>query len=265
MPISEERRIRLLLEAVVDYAIYMLDTEGHVSSWNAGAQRIKGYTPAEIIGRHFSAFFTEEDRADGKPQRALDTSRRTGRWQDEAWRVRKDGTRFWALVVLDAIIEDGTVIGFAKVTRDMTERWQAQRALEAAREQLYQSQKLEAVGQLTGGVAHDFNNLLTVIRGSLELAAPHVAGNATVARLHGAAMAATERGERLDAPAPLLRAPPAPDAAAPAPGHAAGRALHAARPLAPRRYQHRQRAARTTCRWSMRTPASSSSPCSMSA
>jgi len=159
---ESERRFRLLVEGVVDYAIFMLDPEGRVTNWNTGAARIKGYAASEIVGQHFSRFYTEEDRAEGVPQRALATAARTGKFEAEGWRVRKDGTRFWANVLIDAIRDDaGELIGFAKITRDMTER----RAVE---ERLRQAQKMEAIGQLTGGVAHDFNNLLTVIFGNLE-------------------------------------------------------------------------------------------------
>jgi PAS domain S-box-containing protein len=159
---QSEQRFRLLVESVVDYAIFMLDADGYVSSWNAGAQRIKGYSADEIIGQHFSRFYTPEDRDSGVPQRVLETAARSGKFEGEGWRVRKDGSRFWANVLLDAIIgPDGEVIGFAKVTRDLTEK----RNIEA---QLRQSQKMEAIGQLTGGIAHDFNNLLQVVIGSLE-------------------------------------------------------------------------------------------------
>jgi PAS domain S-box-containing protein len=174
---ADERSYRLLVDAITDYAIYMLDPEGVVSSWNAGAERFKGYRADEILGRHFSAFYTEEDRAAGLPATGLATSAREGRWETEGWRVRKDGSRFWAHVIIDCIRgDDGQVLGFAKITRDITERRETQRALEQAREALFQSQKMEAVGQLTGGVAHDFNNLLTVIIGGLDTlkrAEPH--------------------------------------------------------------------------------------------
>jgi PAS domain S-box-containing protein len=151
-----------LVSAVVDYAIYMLDVDGRIASWNAGAERIKGYSKSEAIGQHFSMFYTPEDRERHVPQHALTVAATTGKYEAEAWRVRKDGRRFWASVVIDAIYnEAGAVVGFAKVTRDLTER----RLIE---EQLRQSQKMEAIGQLTGGVAHDFNNLLTVIVGNLE-------------------------------------------------------------------------------------------------
>ena len=166
-----ERRFRLLVQGVTDYAIFMLDPEGRVTNWNAGAERIKGYAPSEIVGEHFSRFYTAEDLEIGVPTRALKTAHDTGRYEAEGWRLRKDGSRFWASVVLDAIRDDdGELIGFAKVTRDMTEKRETQLRLEESREQLFRSQKMEALGQLTGGLAHDFNNLLTAILGACELA-----------------------------------------------------------------------------------------------
>ena len=157
-----EGRFRLLVESITDYAIFLLDPEGKVTNWNAGAERIKGYSPAEIVGQHVSRFFSEEDRQAGIPERGLAIAARTGKYEAEGWRLRKDGSRFWAFVVIDAIRDDaGNLLGFAKITRDMTER----RAVE---EQLRQLQKMETLGQLTGGLAHDFNNLLTAIYGSLE-------------------------------------------------------------------------------------------------
>ncbi|HYJ83389.1 MAG TPA: PAS domain S-box protein [Allosphingosinicella sp.] len=167
---ESERRFRTLVQGVKDYALYMLDPDGRVTNWNTGAEAIKGYKADEIVGQHFSRFYTEEDRARSEPQRALATAIAEGKYEKEAWRVRKDGTRFWANVVLDPIHdEDGTLIGFAKITRDITERRRANEELEEARAALFQSQKLQALGELTGGVAHDFNNLMTVIRGSAEL------------------------------------------------------------------------------------------------
>jgi PAS domain S-box-containing protein len=165
-----DQLFRRLVEGVTDYAIFMLDPDGRVASWNPGAERIKGYRREEILGQHFSRFYTEEDRAAGVPARALSTAAETGRYVSEGWRVRKDGERFWASVVLDGIrASDGALLGYAKVTRDATERLKAQQALEEAREALFQSQKMEAVGQLTGGVAHDFNNMLAGIIGAMEL------------------------------------------------------------------------------------------------
>ena len=167
--LETERRFRLLVEGVTDYAIYMLDPGGRVTNWNAGAERIKGYISTEVVGAHFSRFYAPEDVKSGIPTTALETARRDGRYEAEGWRLRKDGSRFWAGVVIDAIHDDGVLIGFAKITRDLTERREAQLQLEQSREQLFQAQKMEAVGQLTGGLAHDFNNLLTGITGSLEL------------------------------------------------------------------------------------------------
>ena len=167
---ESERKFRLLVQGVTDYAIFMLDPDGRVTNWNAGAARIKGYAEGEIIGEHFSRFYTQEDRDAGLPFNALERARSAGRYESEGWRVRKDGTRFWASAVIDAIQDDdGKLIGFAKITRDLTERREAQLELERSREQLLHSQKMEAVGHLTGGLAHDFNNMLTGISGSLEL------------------------------------------------------------------------------------------------
>lgn len=196
--LSEEGRYRLLIEAVTDYAIYMLDKEGIVSSWNPGARRFKGYEAGEIIGSHFSRFYTEEDRATGFPARALKTAAETGKFEGEGWRVRKDGKRFWAHVVIDPVRgPDGSLIGFAKVTRDLSERREAQLDLDRAREALFQSQKMEAMGQLTGGVAHDFNNLLMAILGSLELAKKRLPNDAMLARLIDNATQAARRGSTL--------------------------------------------------------------------
>ncbi|GAB3764770.1 PAS domain-containing sensor histidine kinase [Ramlibacter monticola] len=172
---ESEERFRMLVQGVTDYAIYMLSPTGEITNWNAGAHRIKQYEQEEVLGTHFSRFYTEEDRAAGKPANALAEATSRGRFEAEGWRVRKDGTKFWAHVVIDSIHNDaGELIGFAKITRDITERQQAAQALEKAREILFQSQKLEAIGKLTGGVAHDFNNLLSVITNGLDLLRPIV-------------------------------------------------------------------------------------------
>jgi PAS domain S-box-containing protein len=193
-----EERFRLLVESVTDYAIYMLDPDGTVTSWNAGAQRFKGYRADEIVGEHFSRFYTDEDRAAGIPATALKTAAAEGRFEAEGWRVRKDGTRFWANVVIDPIRNpDGKLLGFAKVTRDLTERRAAQQALDRSQEAFFQSQKMDAIGKLTGGVAHDFNNLLAVIIGSLDLARRRMADGADIGRFLDNAMSAAERGATL--------------------------------------------------------------------
>jgi len=188
---ASEERFRLLVQGVADYAIFMLDPNGFVTNWNAGAARIKGYAAEEIVGHHFSRFYPEEDQQRRLPQTALETARRTGKYEAEGWRVRKDGTRFWANVVIDAI-HDGTgqLIGFAKITRDLTER-------RAAEEQLRQAQKMEAIGQLTGGVAHDFNNLLTAIIGNLEMLATVLPAGDPGRRYAEGALRAASRGSRL--------------------------------------------------------------------
>ncbi len=196
---QSQEQFRLLVQGVTDYAIFMLSREGFVSSWNLGAQRIKGYAPEEIIGQHFSRFYTEEDQKAGRPREALAVAARTGRVEREGWRVRKDGTKFFAHVVIDAIYNpDGSLFGFAKITRDITERRNAARALEEAREALLQSQKMEAIGHLTGGIAHDFNNLLMAIQGSLELLQRRLPGNdPKVVRLIDNAIQGTRRGAAL--------------------------------------------------------------------
>jgi PAS domain S-box-containing protein len=194
----DERHLRLLVDAVTDYAIFMLDPKGRISSWNSGAERINGYKAEEVLGKNFDIFFIEEDRAKKKSAMALDIAREAGRFEDEGWRLRKDGSRFWALSVLDTIHDEtGQIIGFAKITRDITDRRKAQQALEEAREQFFQAQKLEAIGQLTGGVAHDFNNLLAAILSGLSLAERLAGGNEKLVQLLGTIRQAGQRGQGL--------------------------------------------------------------------
>lgn len=189
---------RLLVDAVTDYAIYMLDPSGKVASWNPGAQRLKGYTAAEILGQHFSNFYTPEDRAAGWPEIALATAREAGRFEKEGWRIRKDGTSFWANVIIDPIRDKtGALMGFAKITRDITERVKAEAELKVAREALFQAQKMEAIGQLSGGIAHDFNNLLMAILSSLELAKKRLPEDPKLARFIENAVQGANRGASL--------------------------------------------------------------------
>jgi PAS domain S-box-containing protein len=200
--LQSERRFRHLVQAVIDYAIFQVDRDGIIATWSVGAERIKGYTADEIIGQHFSCFYTEEDKAAGVPARALATADKEGKFEAEGWRVRKDGTRFWASVLIGAIRSDsGGLIGFAKVTRDITERMEAQRILRQTQEQLAASQRMEAVGQLSGGIAHDFNNLLMIILGNLDSAqrAAHALGSgaANVQRWIANAMRGAQRAGTL--------------------------------------------------------------------
>ena len=190
---AAEQHLTLLIDAVTDYAIFMLDPLGNVVSWNPGAQRIKGYERKEIVGQHFSRFYTEPDRTAGVPARALAEAANVGKYEMEGWRLRKDGSRFWANVVLAAIRDDArNLIGFAKITRDLTER-------RASEERMRQAQKMEAVGQLTGGLAHDFNNLLTVITGNIESLRRRLAerNEPVLERLASSAQRGAERGALL--------------------------------------------------------------------
>lgn len=193
-----QEQFRLLVQSVTDYAIFMLDKDGHVSSWNYGAERIKGYRPEEIIGKHFSTFYTQPDRDAGEPQKNLRLAMTEGRVESEGWRVRKDGSRFWAHVVVDRITnDDGELIGFAKITRDVTEQREAAMELDRAREALFQSQKTEAIGKLTGGVAHDFNNLLMVIQSCLDMVELKLPHDSQLRRLVQNAQSAVQRGSAL--------------------------------------------------------------------
>jgi PAS domain S-box-containing protein len=174
---KSESQFKMLVGGVTDYALYMLDPTGIVSNWNAGGERIKGYSAAEIVGQHFSRFYTPVDQAAGKPARALKIAEETGHYEEDGWRVRKDGSFFWASVVIDPIRNDaGELIGFAKITRDISERKEAQEKLLVMQRQLAESQKFDALGQLTGGVAHDFNNLLMIISGSVHAIRKEITG-----------------------------------------------------------------------------------------
>jgi PAS domain S-box-containing protein len=175
--LESESQFKTLVGGVTDYALYMLDPTGIVANWNVGGERIKGYSADEIVGQHFSRFYTPVDQAAGKPAKALKIALESGHYEEEGWRVRKDGSFFWASVVIDPIRNDaGELIGFAKITRDISERKEAQERLLAMQRQLAESQKFDALGQLTGGVAHDFNNLLMIISGSVHAIRKEVTG-----------------------------------------------------------------------------------------
>ena len=181
-----EQRYQLLIESIADYAIFSLDSNGVIRDWNKGAERIKRYRAQEVIGRHFSIFYTASDRDRGEPLKALERALSEGRFETEALRVRKDGSQFWANAVIDPIREEtGKLIGFAHITRDVSER----RELE---EKLRQAQKLEAIGKLTGGVAHDFNNHLTVIYAGLDRAKTMVVNNLALSQALESAMKGAE-------------------------------------------------------------------------
>jgi PAS domain S-box-containing protein len=192
-----ERNFRLLVESLTDYALIMLDTNGRVTSWNPGAERIKGYKAEEIIGKHFGTFQNDADRSTGLPEKLLTTAAREGKFEGEGWRVRKDGSQFWASIVIYSIRDDhGELIGFAKVTRDISERREAQAAIERARQQMATTQKMEAIGQLTGGVAHDFNNLLMIVSGHVEILHRRLA-DPKITQAIEAIQTASRHGERL--------------------------------------------------------------------
>jgi PAS domain S-box-containing protein len=193
-----EHVLRTLIEGVIDYALFLLDPTGIVNSWNAGAERLKGYKAEEIVGRHFTRFYTESDLEAGLPQRALSVAAAEGRFEAEGWRVRKDGSLFWANVVIDAIRDaDGDLVGFAKITRDITERREAQLALQEAQTQRAHAQKMDALGQLTGGVAHDFNNLLMVVGGHIQVLGNRIGDDPRLRRSIEAIEAATRQGSTL--------------------------------------------------------------------
>ncbi len=194
--VIDDWQYRLLVESIKDYGIYMLDKGGLVVSWNAGAERFKGYAADEILGRHFSVFYTPEDQLAGEPLRALATASH-GRFESEGWRVRKGGERFWASVLIEPIHDRGQLVGFAKVTRDISDRKEVERALVQVNSALQQSQKMDAVGQLTGGIAHDFSNILAVVLGSLELLRKRLPDEPLTERLLENAVQGARRGSAL--------------------------------------------------------------------
>jgi PAS domain S-box-containing protein len=167
-PTSAISQLDVILNCIYDHAIFFLDLSGNITSWNIGAERVKGFTEAEIIGRNFSCFYTAEDVADQLPRKSLAAACDAGRFEAQGWRLRKNGDRFWANVLIQPIRDRlGKITGFVKITRDIT----LQHQLDLLKEDYNQSQKQEMLGQLTGGVAHDFNNLLTVIEAGHQLVA----------------------------------------------------------------------------------------------
>ena len=164
-----KRHFQILIEGVVDHAVFVLDKSGRVASWNSTAQHIIGYSADEIIGKHFGVFYRPDERRSGEPNRVIELAIKNGKQAVEGWRMKKDGTLFFVTGSITAIRdENGALIGLANVIRDATERRDTQEQLVEAREQLAMAQKMEAIGKLTGGIAHDFNNLLMIIGGNAQ-------------------------------------------------------------------------------------------------
>ncbi len=191
------RQLRLLIDSVRDHALYLLDPEGMVCSWNPGAERIKGYSADEVVGTHFGRFYLPADREAGEPLRLLRLAAQHGHVASEGWRVRRDGSSFRASVVIEPVMEAGELLGFVKITRDITEQWQAQRLLRDAQRALRHTQQFETVGRLSRGLSHEFNNLLTTIGNALDLLSLRVASDVRASELLDAAQAATDRGALL--------------------------------------------------------------------
>jgi PAS domain S-box-containing protein len=193
---SVRRHFHTLIEGVADYAIFALDKDGHVTSWNSTAQKIIGYAPEEIIGKHFGIFYRPDERRAGSPTHALESAVQRGKHEVEGWRIRKNGTPFFITGSVSSSRDDaGSLIGFISIIRDATERRDAEEKLVQAREQLAMSQKMEAIGKLTGGIAHDFNNLLMIIGGSAQIFARLL--DPKLPRAIEAIQTAAKRGESL--------------------------------------------------------------------
>jgi PAS domain S-box-containing protein len=193
---SARRHFQFLIDGVVDYAIFALDKEGHVTSWNSTAKKIMGYTAEEIIGKHFGIFYRPDERRAGAPNRALELAIQGGKHEVEGWRIRKNGTPFFTIGSVSSYRDDaGNLLGFIIILRDATERRDAEEKLVQAREQLAMSQKMEAIGKLTGGIAHDFNNLLMIIGGSAQIFARLL--DPKLPKAIEAIQAAAKRGESL--------------------------------------------------------------------
>ena len=195
--VDSEWRFQTVIQGITDYAIFMLDRDGCITNWNVGAQRIHLYTAEEIVGHHFSRFYSEEEQQAGEPARTLQVAAYEGKYAFEGWRTRRDKSKFWASVVIEAVRDDaGKLAGFVHITHDVTERRNAQVSLERAQEQLAQSQKMEALGQLTGSIAHDFNNLLMIVSGHAQLLRRRLS-DPNQLRAIDAINLATNRGESL--------------------------------------------------------------------
>ncbi len=182
-------RFQCMVDAVKDHAMFVVDADGHVMNWNSGAERFTGYSELEILGRHFSRFYCQDDVDDDLPARILATARDEGRFESSRWQVRKDGSALWADIVATPIVRDGVLIGYVQISRDLTERVKIEEELVAARQTVLQAQEAEVLGRLTSGVARDFSALMT----SLRTSADHLAhaGNSEERRIRHKTVAET--------------------------------------------------------------------------
>jgi PAS domain S-box-containing protein len=198
--LQSEQRFRLLVDGVADYAIFMLDTGGHISSWNLGAQRIKGYTEAEALGRHFRMFYSREAQQARQPEWELEVASRDGRYEEEGWRLRKDGSRFWANVVITALRDpSGELVGFGKVTRDITERREMQRERDrAAAELAVANAELAAANVRLTAAAEDKTQFLAVTAHELRTPIQVISGAADTLSRHWAELTDAERADLLE-------------------------------------------------------------------